>query len=120
LKRPSAASSLIFGGLNGLLPCGLLYVALSAAVATGSVQSAAMFMLVFGISTMPLMLFLVLFSTQLSLQYRNAMRRWLPVFTAVVAVLLILRGLDLGIPYVSPHIENLPASSRGAEAVICH
>jgi uncharacterized protein len=120
LKKPGASSSLIFGGLNGLLPCGLLYVALSAAVATGSVQSAAMFMLVFGISTMPLMLFLVLFSAQLSLQYRNTMRRWLPVFTAVVAVLLILRGLDLGIPYVSPHIESLPAASRGAEAVICH
>lgn len=120
LRKPGAASSLVFGGLNGLLPCGLLYVALSAAVATGSVKTAAAFMLVFGISTMPLMLFLVLFSAQLSLQYRNVMRRWLPVFTAVVAVLLILRGLDLGIPYLSPHIDAMPAASRGAEAINCH
>lgn len=120
LRKPGMGSSFLFGTLNGLLPCGLLYVALSAAVATGSFKISALFMMVFGLATMPLMLLLVLFSNQLNMQYRNKMRKWLPVFTAAVAVLLILRGLDLGIPYISPHIDALPAANRGAEAVSCH
>lgn len=118
--RQSISAPLVLGMLNGLLPCGLVYVALSAAVATGDALMAGGFMAVFGLATMPLMLVLMLFTTQLSVQYRNKVRRLLPVFTAIIAVLLILRGLDLGIPYVSPHLEALPAAGRGAEAVSCH
>lgn len=114
--RRTYASSLVLGMLNGLLPCGLVYVAISAATATGSMMHAAAFMGVFGVATMPLMLSLVLFTAQLGLGYRNQVRKWLPAFTAIVAVLLILRGLDLGIPYVSPHLEN---ATRGT-AASCH
>lgn len=116
IGKQNSASSLVLGMLNGLLPCGLVYVAISAATATGSVWIAASFMGVFGLATMPLMLSLVMFTAQLSLNYRNQVRKWLPAFTAVVAVLLILRGLDLGIPYVSPHLENV---GKGA-AASCH
>lgn len=119
LGKQQLSSSFMLGMLNGLLPCGLVYVALSAAVASGSIWLSAAFMAVFGISTIPLMLFLVLFASQLSAVYRSKMRKWLPVFTAVIAVLLILRGLDLGIPYVSPHIHGLVQSANGA-VVPCH
>jgi sulfite exporter TauE/SafE len=120
MARAGFGTSFVFGLLNGLLPCGLLYVALSAAAATGSAVQSALFMGVFGLATIPLMLFLVLFSAQLGIQYRNQVRRLLPVFTALVAVLLILRGLDLGIPYLSPQIDGLPDGTRSAEAASCH
>ena len=120
ISRPGYQSWLALGLLNGLLPCGLVYVALSAAVATGSVWLSGAFMLVFGMATMPLMLFLILFANQLSAQYRSKMRRWLPVFTAAIAILLILRGLNLDIPYVSPHLQDMNDASRSSEAVICH
>lgn len=116
IGRKTQLASLMLGLLNGLLPCGLVYVAISAATATGSMLHAAAFMGVFGLATMPLMLSLTLFTAQLSLNYRNQVRKWLPAFTALVAVLLILRGLDLGIPYVSPHLEN---TTHGA-AASCH
>ncbi|MCU0334014.1 MAG: sulfite exporter TauE/SafE family protein [Chitinophagaceae bacterium] len=118
--RQNSAAPLVLGMLNGLLPCGLVYVALSAAVATGDALMAGGFMAVFGLATMPLMLALMLFSTQLSIQYRSKVRRLLPVFTAIIALLLILRGLDLGIPYISPHLEAMPTAGRGAEAISCH
>lgn len=120
MSRPGYQSWLGLGLLNGLLPCGLVYVALSAAVATGSVWLSGAFMLVFGLATMPLMLFLILFANQLNAQYRSKMRRWLPVFTAVIAVLLILRGLNLDIPYVSPYLQDMTDGTRGHEAISCH
>ncbi len=120
IGKPGFSSTFLLGMVNGLLPCGLVYVALSAAVATGSVIKAGAFMMVFGVATIPLMLSLVLFTSQLSAQYRSKVRKWLPVFTAAVAVLLILRGLDLGIPYVSPHLNGLAENSRAAEAASCH
>ena len=120
MGKRAYSATFVLGMLNGLLPCGLVYVALSAAVATGSIVSAAVFMSVFGIATAPLMLFLLLFAAQLSAKYRSKMRQWLPVFTGIVAILLILRGLDLGIPYISPDLEGLPAASRGAETIPCH
>ncbi|HSC53146.1 MAG TPA: sulfite exporter TauE/SafE family protein [Phnomibacter sp.] len=119
LNQQRLSASFMLGMLNGLLPCGLVYIALSTAVASGSVWLSAGFMAVFGIATIPLMLMLVLFATQLSTVYRSRVRKWLPVFTAVIAVLLILRGLDLDIPYVSPHLNGLHETSRGAEAVHC-
>jgi sulfite exporter TauE/SafE len=120
LGKQQMSSSFFLGILNGLLPCGLVYVALSAAVASGSMWLSAAFMAVFGLATVPLMLFLVLFASQLSAVYRSKMRKLLPVFTAIIAVLLILRGLDLGIPYVSPHLDGLAETSRSAEAAACH
>lgn len=120
MGKRAYSATFVLGMLNGLLPCGLVYVALSAAVATGSVVSAATFMTVFGIATAPLMLFLLLFAAQLSSKYRSKMRQWLPVFTGIVAILLILRGLDLGIPYVSPHLDGLPTATRAAETISCH
>jgi hypothetical protein len=120
IGRAGNASSFMLGLLNGLLPCGLVYVALSAAIATGGAASAALFMLVFGLATIPLMLTLVIFTTRISIQYRTAVRRWMPAFTAMVAILLILRGLDLGIPYLSPDLGAIHSANANADAAACH
>lgn len=94
------------GLLNGLLPCGLVYVALAAALNTGSVVNGALFMAMFGLGTVPAMFAVSTAGNFFGMQQRIRIRKILPVFTFVIAVLLIVRGLDLGIPYVSPHISN--------------
>lgn len=105
-KHRSAGAMLLIGLLNGLLPCGLVYVAIAGAIASGNFLEGASFMFVFGLGTLPMMLSLSLFGQFLQVKYRNLIRRTVPVFVSMMAVLMILRGLNLGIPYVSPKISK--------------
>jgi sulfite exporter TauE/SafE len=100
LRQRSYSSLLALGAANGLLPCGLVYAAMIAAGATGNVVSAAHFMIAFGLGTFPLMLALPLLSRCLS--RRLNLQYLVPASAAIVAILLIVRGLSLGIPYLSP------------------
>lgn len=90
------------GFLNGLLPCGLVYLAIAGAIATGDVVKGTLFMAAFGAGTMPAMIGVASFSHLITLSVRNKMRRMIPVVVSLMGVLLILRGLNLGIPYISP------------------
>lgn len=94
------------GLLNGLLPCGLVYAALVGAAATGSAGGGALFMLVFGLGTFPAMLAVSLAGHLLQARVRRILQPMIPVGLAVVAGLLIVRGLGLGIPYLSPAFQN--------------
>lgn len=107
---------LFIGFLNGFLPCGLVYVAIAGAVATGSVLHSAMFMGAFGLGTFPVMFTVTVLGKFISLQWRNHMRKAVPVFIGAMAVLLILRGLNLGIPYISPEMK---ATATGTHSC-CH
>jgi uncharacterized protein len=108
---------ILIGFLNGFLPCGLVYVAIAGAVATGDVLHSALFMAAFGLGTFPVMVTVTVLGNFISMQWRNQMRKAVPIFVGAMAVLLILRGLNLGIPYISPAIEN---THTGTEAECCH
>ena len=96
------------GFFNGLLPCGLVYLALAGAVASGNVMDGAAYMIFFGLGTLPLMYFFAAFGQYMGIKGRLHIRKYLPAFSVIIAVLLILRGLNLGIPYISPHFsENI-------------
>ena len=103
----SYASLLLIGLLNGLLPCGLVYVALAGAISSGSVISGALFMVLFGLGTIPLLLVATLASDALGQRLRSKMRKVVPYFVFMLGVLFILRGMSLGIPYISPTSEKL-------------
>jgi uncharacterized protein len=121
LSRPGVLTPFYLGLLNGLLPCGLVYIGLSAAVATGNTINAAMYMGLFGLATVPVMLSFMIFSGQFTLALRNQLNKVAPVLIGVMGMILVLRGLNLGIPYLSPVIDALmlPAD-RSLEAVGCH
>ena len=106
LPKPTVPGFYLAGMVNGLLPCGLVYLALAAALNTPGIAEGAVFMAVFGLGTFPAMIFAGMAGRFMNLQRRLKLRRLLPWFTAAVAVLLIVRGLDLGIPYVSPHTST--------------
>ena len=105
LPKNSPAGFLGAGMVNGLLPCGLVYVALAGAMNTSGVTQGVSFMLVFGLGTFPAMMLAGMAGKYMSLQRRISLRKVLPWFTAAIGVLLIIRGLDLGIPYMSPHTD---------------
>lgn len=107
LLKTSYFSSIIIGILNGFLPCGLVYAAVAGAVATGDLKEAVNYMAMFGFGTIPAMAFLYHFKSKISIQIRQRINRFIPFGIALVAILMILRGLNLGIPLVSPKIEQI-------------
>lgn len=96
----------LIGLLNGLLPCGLVYLGIAGAIATGDFFKGAEFMFYFGLGTIPVMYAVAFLGQFLSLKYRNFIRQSMPIVVSVMAVLLIVRGLNLGIPYLSPQFEK--------------
>jgi sulfite exporter TauE/SafE len=109
------ASFMLLGMANGLLPCGMVYVAVATAVTASAVNDSILFMTLFGIGTIPAMLMLSYFGQMISLPVRKNLRKAVPFFILIMGVLLILRGMNLGIPYISP---ALPVA--GADAINCH
>lgn len=96
----------ILGVLNGLLPCGLIYVALAGALAMGNSLNGMAYMALFGLGTLPMMLTASMAGSFISVQWRAKLTKVVPVFTVVMAFLFILRGLDLGIPVLSPQVSK--------------
>lgn len=109
-KKNLSAVCLI-GLLNGLLPCGVVYMAIAGALATGQVMDSAMFMIAFGTGTIPAMFLLGVAGNYISLSTRNFLRKLSPLVVAFMGVLLILRGLNLDIPFVSPAITQHTAEA---------
>ena len=95
------------GFMNGFLPCGLVYVAGASAAAYGHAPAAMLFMLAFGLGTFPMMLGLHITGIQITPRFRMHVQKLIPLIWGVMGILLIIRGLDLGIPYLSPHFSGL-------------
>ncbi len=113
-KSRFVLSFVLIGFLNGLLPCGMVYLALSSAMATQSITQGGLFMLFFGLGTMPALI-LVSFGGQfMSLVFRKRLQNLLPVFIFGMGLMLLLRGMNLGIPYLSPHAKI------GSNIISCH
>ena len=102
LKKKTPDTFLTIGFLNGFLPCGLVYMALLGAIATGSAVKGSLYMFIFGLGTIPLMTTAIYFSRFLSGIVRKKIQKAIPVFVVIIGLLFILRGLGLGIPYISP------------------
>jgi sulfite exporter TauE/SafE len=107
LHRRTYPAIFALGGANGLLPCGLVYLAGTASAASGDVTNASSYMFVFGLGTLPMMLGIgVCGPAMMKYLQRFRLQPLLPAAVSLVALLLILRGLALGIPYISPEVWN--------------
>lgn len=116
LKKKTADTFLTIGFLNGFLPCGLVYMALFAAIASGNALSGSLYMATFGLGTVPLMTTAIYFSHFLKGAARQRIQKIIPVFVILIGVIFILRGLGLGIPYLSP----APVNEMVNGALNCH
>lgn len=117
-KQRKYRSAFFIGLLNGLLPCGLVYMAIATAVATGSVAESSWFMAAFGLGTLPLMWAVTFFGNVISIKSRIAIRKAYPYIFFIMACLLIVRGMGLGIPYLSPQWHSTNELSK--ISIECH
>jgi hypothetical protein len=106
LQNPSHGSLFTLGVLNGFLPCGFVYFGLAGALSTGSVVSGILYMALFGLGTVPSMFAISFAGKFINVSLRHKLNRLIPVFAIVLAVIFILRGLNLGIPFVSPKLDG--------------
>ena len=106
-KRKTFDALFSIGFLNGLLPCGLVYAALFGAIAMQNEVLGVAYMLLYGIGTIPLMSIVVYASGFMSVPLRSKLQRIIPIITIGIGILFILRGLSLGIPFISPAEQSL-------------
>ena len=106
-KNKSYQSLFTIGLLNGFLPCGMVYVALFGAIAMQSEGFGVIYMLLFGLGTIPMMSSVVYLNSLLTIPMRNKISKTIPYVSICIAILFVLRGLGLGIPYVSPSNMSL-------------
>lgn len=116
LKKKRTDTFFTIGFLNGFLPCGLVYMAIFASIATGNVVDGSLYMVLFGLGTIPLMTAFVYLGNFTTGLVRKRIQQFIPVAVVVIGVLFILRGMGLGIPYVSPiHVHEMVEGGQ-----MCH
>lgn len=93
LRRPDGL--FMMGLLNGLLPCGMVYAALAGAIATMDAAGGSLFMVLFGIGTLPFLLTINVLGRSLGSGFRRFMRMAQPVLLLTAGLLLLQRGLHL-------------------------
>ncbi len=114
-KKHTYSGLFSIGLLNGLLPCGMVYFALVGAISSGSALQGAAYMALFGLGTAPALFLINLFGAQMSSKLRLNVNRAIPYVLTIFGVLFILRGMSLGIPFLSPEILSTDISTEG-----CH
>jgi uncharacterized protein len=113
LRQHTIGSQALLGFFNGFLPCGLVYVACAGATVSGGSLRGAICMAIFGAGTIPMMLAIGLSGRLIPFSVRLKLIKVVPVSVFLLGMLLVLRGLSLGIPYLSPDL-----SSSGS--ICCH
>ncbi len=103
---------MIAGFVNGFLPCGPVYVAAFASLGTQSLMGSVFYMALFGFGTFPLMILTSMSTFALTQKWRTKLNKMTPVFVFIVGVIIILRGLSLGIPFLSPPIDKFDTEEQ--------
>lgn len=111
----SAPGFLLLGMANGLLPCGMVYIAIASALTAEHIVQSVGFMAAFGAGTLPAMMTVAYGSQLFSVQSRSLFKKIVPLFITLTALILILRGMNLGIPFISPVLP-----SAAGKVISCH
>ena len=118
LGRTSPAGLWSTGMLNGLLPCGLVYLALAGSLVQEAAWQGAAFMAAFGLGTVPALLAVRLGTARLSLARRALVRKASPFLVAGIGILFVLRGMGLGIPYLSPALHEVVVGTQPCHGTV--
>lgn len=106
-KKQSFQSLFTIGLMNGYLPCGMVYVALFGALAMNEIYLGILYMVLFGIGTIPMLSLVVYVSNIITISFRKKIQQIIPYVAVFIGILFIIRGLGLNIPYLSPSTLDL-------------
>ena len=117
IRSKSPAKLLFLGTINGLLPCGMVFAALLNAILTGEVLQSSISMVAFGMGTLPAMLAVTFLTSKIKSEWRKKLGKAVPYLLTVVGVLVVLRGMNLNIPYISPRINMVQSEQPKTQEV---
>lgn len=117
LKKGSLSAFFMIGMVNGILPCGMVYIALLASLALSDPLLGSLYMIVFGLGTVPLLFLLMIGSDFLSPRLRYRFFKLMPYFAVFIGMLFIVRGMGLGAHFLSPELN---AISPAEEMSVCY
>lgn len=115
LKKKTFDSFFTIGFLNGFLPCGLVYMAIFGSLVSASFVYSSLYMVLFGLGTIPLMTTVIYLGKFLNTAIKQRIQNIIPVFVVIIGILFVLRGLGLGIPYISP----IPVNEMVTNSINC-
>ncbi len=114
LSRKHFGSVFLLGTLNGILPCGLVWIALTYSFTLQSAMEAFSFMILFGIGTLPVMLGFTSVITQL-------LQRFNFNFQRITSAMLILSGILLIVRVFIIHLPHQHSLQQGVvDIVLCN
>ena len=114
-SKASPSNFLMIGITNGLLPCGMVYIAIAATLSFTQVIHSVLFMAMFGLGTLPAMMIITYAGQMMNIEMRQLFRKAVPVFITIIGIVLILRGMNLDIPFISPELPH-----TAGQPVVCH
>ena len=121
LKKQGTFRLFGIGLLNGLLPCGMIFLALANALLAENAFGSAAAMAAFGLGTLPGLISVGFFAQRINTNFRSKISAAFPYILSVIGILVILRGANLGIPVLSPKIEQQVQNGDQQSVVIeCH
>jgi len=115
LSKGGVHTFFTLGLLNGLLPCGLVYVGLVGALSTGTLLKGMTYMFVFGFGTMPMMLLAAVMGKFINVKFRNTIKKTYPLLFIVMGVFLIFRGINTNV-----HAHGDTIDHSVVPQVVCH
>lgn len=110
LQTPTLRAFAGMGFLNGLLPCGFVYVSLTGAVTTSSATMGAVYMALFGLGTVPALLSIRFVPNLFPAALRRRFTLFMPIVAIALGLLLVIRGV------YNPTITD----ETGHQIPVCH
>lgn len=126
LQKRGPFSLFFIGLLNGLLPCGMIFLGLASSLLASNPWETALGMSFFGLGTLPGMIGTAYFAQKMGQSFRGKLTHVYPYLLTLIGILVILRGTNLGIPYLSPKIETKQYTAHQTDyetlhkQVMCH
>lgn len=122
IRSKSPFKLLGLGALNGLLPCGMVFAALLNALVAGNSFNSAVAMMIFGAGTLPAMIAVAYLANKMGAKLRIKMNKAVPYLLTVVGLLIVLRGMNLNIPFISPRVSIQQTTEQDPEVKMdcCH
>lgn len=96
LKKNGSRTMLLIGLINGLLPCGFVYVGLAGSLTRETVLGGMGYMALFGLGTIPAMMLMAIAPDLIALKTRRKLARMIPYFSVLLGCYLIYRGIMMG------------------------
>lgn len=119
LKAGGPAGFFATGLANGLLPCGMVYMALVAALALQNPWLGAAYMFFFGLGTIPLLLILMFSGSLIPITVRQTFQKAIPYVGVLIGIIFIFRGLGLGLHGFSPDLQVFNYGTEQIEITMC-